>query len=382
MEKYAIEQCRVDDMKLLKKLDKSKYLGVYKVIENRLSEDILPFAQVNTPFHNDHGVGHSKRVIEYIEKILGEKGIKNLNSTETFLLLASAWFHDIGLLINEHEGVTLTSEEIRIKHHILSQSFVKKNYAIFGIDSEYLGRYIGDICFSHRRIVQIDSVFPQEYINLFGKKVHLKFLAGILRLSDSLDCDERRAPEIDSNYIMKLPETQINHWRSCQLISGIGIDHGNQSIIIDASQRVPEDYEIILWKIKDVYSEFDSVSDILHKNGIHLSKLIGRIRDLPSNSFSTFDIKNVLTKEKEIADSNLEARNECVETLMRLWKAKSSVRNKISESQEIFKNYKKYPFSKDVSLLYLRQAHIMEYFDKGICKSKLHLTLNLSNPVK
>jgi len=370
----------VDDMELQKKLDKSDYLGAYTTIENTLSKQILPFAQVNTPFHNDHGVGHSKRVIEYIEKILGNQGVKKLNDIEAFLLLSSAWFHDIGLLINEYNGKILISDEIRSKHHMLSQIFIIQNYPIFGIRSEHLAKSIGDLCFTHRRMVSIESFFLQDPINLLGKEVRLQFLAGVLRLADALDCDARRAPEIDSKYIMKLPETQIIHWRCCQLLTGVGIDYRNQSIIIDACQKDLKDYEIILWKIKDVNIEFDSVSSILHRNNIHISRLIGRVKSPLSNDVLTFDIKDILAKEKEIAEANSQVRDECIKALIRLWKVNLSLRNKISQSQDIFKQYKKYPFSENISLLYLQQSHIMEYFEKGICKTKLRLNLvNISD---
>jgi hypothetical protein len=74
-------------------LDKDSYR---KEIEN---------SKMNYPHFSEHGEGHSQKIISAVELILGEKRIRDLSPSDTWLLLQAAYTHDIGMSMSAQELV-------------------------------------------------------------------------------------------------------------------------------------------------------------------------------------------------------------------------------------------------------------------------------------
>lgn len=55
------------------------------------------------PTYSSHDAGHSMNIICAMERILGKDRIKALSGVDTFLLLMSAYMHDVGMLYTEEE---------------------------------------------------------------------------------------------------------------------------------------------------------------------------------------------------------------------------------------------------------------------------------------
>lgn len=66
-------------------------------------EKILRNIVLSFPHYSMHDASHSEMIIRHIESVLGEKRIALLKPTEIWLILMSAYTHDIGMLISDKE---------------------------------------------------------------------------------------------------------------------------------------------------------------------------------------------------------------------------------------------------------------------------------------
>ncbi|MCK4613923.1 MAG: hypothetical protein KAU14_03895 [Thermoplasmata archaeon] len=214
----------------------------------------------NIPYFPDHGVGHSKNVIENIEVLINKNVIKSLSSMDVYGLLSSAWLHDVGLLISEKGGKELSPDEIRSTHNELSFDFIMDNYKELGIKAKPVAKFIGDVCLFHKRSKDIEEGLAVSY-PLGGEIVHPQLVAGIFRLADAMDTDYRRAPERMSKYVLSLPQENQMHWEACQLIDGITVDRN--AIALRGHFKDEKELEIIRWKVRELYDELWGVKDVL-----------------------------------------------------------------------------------------------------------------------
>lgn len=159
-----------------------------------------------------HGVGHSKRIVEYIDKLYYEYFIYNysLNEYEVFTILAAAYLHDIGFFLrNEKILVDFcywkkinfptcnTREFYRSMHHYISAYWIFCNLTnnnsvpkvYFG--NPELGYSIMKVVISHGINFWEDTDYQAEVV-VSGHIVRLKYLCFLLCLADSMDCDKRR----------------------------------------------------------------------------------------------------------------------------------------------------------------------------------------------
>ena len=74
------------------------------LIEEKELKKILSLIIFNYPHYSLHDDSHSETIINNIELFLGEENIKKLQPTETFLIIMSAFYHDIGMNIS-HKSI-------------------------------------------------------------------------------------------------------------------------------------------------------------------------------------------------------------------------------------------------------------------------------------
>ena len=151
------------------------------------------------PGGNDHGPEHIKRVLGYLDQLLGGKR-ELLNELELFLLLCSVLLHDQGML----QG--------RSGHARVSQRLLKlPEFSAYFDDPERL--FIGKFVAVHSASQSIEQEFrklrPRERMG--GDEVRPQYLAALLRLADELDEDFRRAKKRIFDKIL-LPEDSLIYW--------------------------------------------------------------------------------------------------------------------------------------------------------------------------
>ena len=239
------------------------------------------------PFFTPHGVDHFQAVEDIIHKLIPKKKYLDLSEKERFFLLASAWLHDVGMLPDLVEkylpaGSRGKPNEIRNKHHVLSEKCIVGKYAELGVD-QFHKEALGKLCRYHRKQEDINTCDKELPVN--NDRVRLRLLSAYLRLADALDISASRVP--DGPYSMCLTydipiESKI-HWIKSRIIHSIDVDFTTHKIQIifkeprfDVSQ-LDENIKlfmrvklqsIIRMVLDDLKSELFSIADVLIKEGI------------------------------------------------------------------------------------------------------------------
>lgn len=243
-------------------------------INKKMCQDVLNTVVMNYPHYTNHDVSHCEAIITNIEMLLGEKVIRALSPTDTWLLLQAAYLHDIGMVIEckkieqnweskefqeyLHEmedsnddsmaknakfinslgdklgkkekvsswpvhvrnAVTLLiAEYYRRQHAETSGSYVKDMGSMFHLDfsfnnliQERLIQLLGDIICLHTQSGR--KILDLDYrTNGFNADyAHPRFIAQMLRMGDLLDADNNRFNLANEFVFSEIPDSSKNHW--------------------------------------------------------------------------------------------------------------------------------------------------------------------------
>lgn len=251
-----------------------KYKNLYAVwtLDQETHSRALSAIYYNFPHYSMHDESHSLSIINKIEMLLGEDRIRSLSPTDTFLILESAYLHDIGMIVAQKELIEewkkptferflkdlkensydtdtveaatyllqmqksenpfkendwpvkvrhyvtiITSEYYRGKHSIRSANFIKDG-ANIGLNSNYnklipnrLIVLLQKIAISHGTNFEDSFNELEHFDNGIGTDtIHPRFIACLLRLGDLLDLDDGRFNEVFEN-VGYFPETSKIH---------------------------------------------------------------------------------------------------------------------------------------------------------------------------
>ena len=183
-----------------------------------------------------HGLGHSERVIEMLEKLL-EQSQEPPTDDECYVLVCAALLHDIGMqderflerdLVKERitpgqirlaESDPETREQImRDCHHLVSEERIVAELGDRFLEPEFIDQ-IAEVVRAHTR----ESLDSCEDQTKGSSTVRVRFLAGLLRLADELDCDFTRVnlAELEQS---RIPIKSQAHWWKCHCVDGVTID--------------------------------------------------------------------------------------------------------------------------------------------------------------
>lgn len=251
-----------------------KYKNLYAVwtLDQETHSRALSAIYYNFPHYSMHDESHSLSIINKIEMLLGEDRIRSLSPTDTFLILESAYLHDIGMIVAQQELIEewkkptfehflkdlkensydkdtveaatyllqmqkaknpfqesdwpvkvrhyvtiITSEYYRGKHSIRSANFIKEGTNI-GLNSNYnklipnrLIVLLQKIAIFHGTSFEDSFNKLEQFDNGIGTDtIHPRFIASLLRLGDLLDLDDGRFNEVFEN-VGYFPETSKIH---------------------------------------------------------------------------------------------------------------------------------------------------------------------------
>lgn len=228
-----------------------EYNAYLKMIELKVSP-ILSFMPRKISDYTDHGLSHSKRVVQYCYKIFvvcKEAGIE-LNETEKFLMLYSAWLHDIG---------NLTGREKHSEKSCEFLDYLNKKY--FKIDPSLINLIKIVIKAHSERSLCISSIPRFEYYD--SVKLRLRLVCALFRLADECDIDFRRAPETVYDLIKKDIEgnkKSNEYWLSHQKIRSIEFEKKSKKIIIlvydvNLAQKATESIKKEMKILKPIFGE-------------------------------------------------------------------------------------------------------------------------------
>ena len=212
-------------------------------------------------YYTDHSVAHSDRIIENLS-LLTEGLINNsqITPTEVFILLASAYLHDIGMLDERFNACDL--EQIRIHHHELTRKLVMDGTVKLGLElvPNEIIYLIALVSEAHRETNLGENEYDEfEY---GGTTIRPRLLAALLRLADELDIDHRRV-DLQKIKIMNIPVESVFHWYLCYYVAGVSIKNGS----IKISYQFPEDCKnykeivepLIRGKIQEEYTLLETI---------------------------------------------------------------------------------------------------------------------------
>ena len=90
-------------------------------------------------WYTPHGPSHFAAVETLLSHLLRANRFEEFSEYERFLLVASAWLHDIGMLrgvLPEDDDRMPGDERIRDQHHIRSEKYLQRRYRDVGVKEQ------------------------------------------------------------------------------------------------------------------------------------------------------------------------------------------------------------------------------------------------------
>jgi hypothetical protein len=245
-------------------------IGLREQIGSWLSYTVTTF-----PHYTSHGVDHSDEIVMQLSRLLftdtGSLVIAHLSAVEAYVLMAAAFVHDAGMVVNDAEKRILIgsphwtdwleetnrvdewtsiqalrdaptpvdpavrhyladlrtryvlSEYFRARHHLRSQTLVQDLMPSITVDlgDPLLPETIGVICAGHGlRSADLDD--PQRFPfrrDILDETVNVRLCAILLRLGDLLDMRTERACPLMLGAASPLPSDSYPHWSQYQRIT-------------------------------------------------------------------------------------------------------------------------------------------------------------------
>ncbi len=191
------------------------------------------------PGFTPHSHSHCQGVEDLIHRLIPGARFKKLREYERYLLLASAWLHDLGMIAGllDGDGSSPSMEQIRSRHHERSEDFIVNNPARCGITEEVDAPILGLLARLHGD--RIEEALEQQ--NVGGHEVRVRLIAAYLCLADALHIDASRAPS-DAYAIClayNVPVATKIHWIKSRFVSGIHIDAEKHRIVLQFKKPNP-----------------------------------------------------------------------------------------------------------------------------------------------
>lgn len=249
-----------------------------------------------------HDSSHSNQIVTQIERILGEERVSKLSATDSWLILESAYLHDIGMVITDEDKLEawhksefhdfvkdLANDSNNSLYQYAKVVLVNKDdpnffssaswqidiwKALIFIFAEYFRRKhpdrakniaidpssiglssprtellpsrffktIGKICELHGKDFE-DVMQIEECISgISTEKAHPRFVAFLIRLGDLLDLDNNRFCPVLLQTIGSIPDTTESHIKKHASITHFRVDE--QKIEVTAECEDDDTYYV------------------------------------------------------------------------------------------------------------------------------------------
>jgi molecular chaperone HtpG len=238
----------------------------------------LTYVPQTFPHYTRHTIDHSDEIVSQVSKLLfysddPEQPVVKLSGAEAYILVASAYLHDAGMVVSDHEKAEilkssdwanwttgegggakrwqyaqelrngkepadeslrnfladvqvrfLIAEFVRARHHLRAADLLTQQQSILGrfaFDDPMLLRTIADTCIAHglkQHELEDRERYPDRR-DILGDLVNVRFIAVLLRLGDLLDMRHDRACPLLLNAACPLPAESLAHWAQYQRIT-------------------------------------------------------------------------------------------------------------------------------------------------------------------
>ena len=206
------------------------------------------------PDFTDHSILHSLDVLDYSNRLLGDRQIEKLSPAECYVLIMACYLHDIGMGISQKDFEEFspkipfgsyfethdrsdTAGTIRDFHHEYSGLFIRKYGELLEIPSEDLLFSIIQVSREHRKTDLYDAREYPELQTEYGV-IRTAFLAAVVRLADEIDVGADRNPELlfDSSRLTRQQDIEafgIHESIRC-------VDVTEERIVLHVKPKAPE----------------------------------------------------------------------------------------------------------------------------------------------
>jgi hypothetical protein len=257
---------------------------------------------VSKPEYTLHGVDHITNVIDNLTGLLQASG-QCLNAYELFVLLASAYLHDVGMLVGQRET-----------HHLDSEIYVKQNAQILGLERLRLYYPISIVVKGHRKVDLSQSEFDDYPLPRPMDDISIKrrLLASVLRIADEMDVYQNRAPKELYSLLKEkgLPSESIFEWIKHFYIDSIRFlyrDHGISAILnaVVPNQKHKKVIEVVVSKIEQEIKSLPKLKILDMFSKIKIEKHIEVSESDPNLECLSNELLNIIfrTKGKRISHS-------------------------------------------------------------------------------
>ena len=293
------------------------------------------------PWFTNHDVSHSEEIIHLLGQLLEpiKESSDFLSEHELFILLASAYLHDIGMQCLKVDDITIENltqieyEVIRKRHaqesyHIILKGVARKldrdDFHLPHIDEEYLP-LIAKISKGHATgfYKEIIEEFAQEQTYAKNRPIRGRLLTSLLMIGDELDMQGKRVDFTKIAHYTLSAHSQV-HWYKHHYVEFIEMKNGAPHLILKFPQNSHAYQELIQEMIeKKLKEQIEKVKPILRESTsgrLHLDENLNteiRIdrtpttRELPKDALRELrkmlgkDEPKISSAEAEVSEVNL-----------------------------------------------------------------------------
>lgn len=300
------------------------------IYDKKLVPRVLSLVSGIFPHYSMHDQSHSETIINNIVRLIGEDAIQKFTAVDIWLLLTSAYYHDIGMVIpaddidstfkskdfinyvldiqtdishplypyaihfkDENNRLVLISDSFGI-HIYDSIKFLLADYfrrihasrsariiqnplkeislnSPRGIIPPRLINILGAICASHTEAFDKVLELPHNEVGIDINDAHPRYIACLLRLGDLLDLDNNRFSDVFLRSVKSIPKDSLLHKEKHFSICHFSVD----TSVIDIIAKC-DDYNVA--SITQSWFEFirrEVVDQMLNWNNIVPNKSMG-----------------------------------------------------------------------------------------------------------
>lgn len=207
----------------------------YSLLKHRLSSAEYQFWSASFPGGNDHGALHIYRVLEKLDRLLGDSPLdrKIITPHELFLAMMAVLYHDVGILRGR-------------QNHAISSAEILQGDQNTYIFNDFERELIAAVVVCHSSSADIRSecsrFAEQEWIG--NDSVRPCVIAALVRLADELDEDFRRADRTVAERLRLAPQSEP-FWLFCQRILGIRPIQESKDIVMNVRFESSDDKRMV-----------------------------------------------------------------------------------------------------------------------------------------
>ena len=252
--------------------------------------------------YSRHDVSHSVNILQCIELVLGKERIENLSAGDLWLILESAYFHDIGMSLNYPDLLEVWKDE-------KFQTFIRTELAHAGNDYQDARNWytqMDNLLHDRRKMegleeeteIEFDETWPVEAMRRL-----LFLVADYIRRGHG-----RRAKKFLERF-------------SC--LQDSEIQDRLYHLVVDIAEAHGENFEFILLKLKIVENGFGT--DKVHPRFVAALLRLGDLLDMDNNRFSIRAVEHFgklpvssllhVKKHKAMTHLQFDSRKICAEAI-------------------------------------------------------------------